>query len=119
MDFYAAPSASEAPLVFPHRKHVRLRAALKSQGSSSHSQIIAYSHETLEGAIRDAQKEVVESEIFDELIKEASILPTASTRVSERLVVVDAAQDTELSFELVSTLLPSKECISESSFKLG
>lgn len=104
MAFYNMPSASEAPLVFPHRKRVRLRVALKKQDTVCHSQIIAYSHETLEGAIRDAQKEVIESEIFDELIKEASTLPTASTRVSERLIIVDAAHDTELSFELVGFL---------------
>ena len=78
--------------------------ALKKFDSTCHSQIIAYSHETLEGSIRDVQKEVIESEIFDELIKEASTLPTASTRVSERLIVVDAAHDTELSFELASSV---------------
>ena len=78
--------------------------ALKKLDSTCHSQIIAYSHGTLEGSIRDVQKEVIESEIFDELIKEARTLPTASTRVSERLMVVDADHDTELSFELVSSV---------------
>lgn len=57
--------------------------------------------DTLSGAIKGAQREIVEKEIFGELIKEAGNLSTASARVSERLIVIEAAQDVELRFELV------------------
>lgn len=56
---------------------------------------------TLDGTIKNAQKEVVEQEIFSLLVSEASNLPTASARVSERLVVIEAALGVELRFELV------------------
>ena len=56
---------------------------------------------TIDLALRAAQAEVVEQEIFSILIREAGNLPTASARVSERLIVIEAAQATELSFELV------------------
>lgn len=60
---------------------------------------------SLEGSLRAAQAEVVQQEIFSILIKEASNLSTAaSARVSERLIVLEAAQGTELRFELVSSL---------------
>ncbi|KAI5124903.1 hypothetical protein M0805_007331 [Coniferiporia weirii] len=104
--FFATTSSTNAPLVFPHRDRTRLRVSLKRKDTSGvvttcHSQIKAYPEDTLHGSIRDAQKEVVEKEIFEELIKEASNLPTASTRVSERLIVIDAAQNVELRFELI------------------
>ena len=54
-----------------------------------------------------AQRELAEQEIFDELIKEASYLPTMSARVSERQIAIEAAQGVELRFDLVSTLLSS------------
>lgn len=44
----------------------------------------------------------MEQEIFGMLIREAGNLPTASARVSERLIVIEAAQGVELRFELVS-----------------
>jgi mediator of RNA polymerase II transcription subunit 17, fungi type len=66
-----------------------------------------YDESVLEESLRCAQAEVVQQEIFSVLIREASNLPTASARVSERLIVIDAAQGTELAFELVSpSLLP-------------
>lgn len=60
---------------------------------------------TLDGALRTAQAEVVEQEVFAALIREASSLPTASAEVSERLIIIDAAQGTELRFELVGPVL--------------
>lgn len=57
---------------------------------------------SLQNTLRAAQAEVVEQEIFAMLIKEAGNLPTASARVSERLIVIEAAQAIELRFELVS-----------------
>ncbi len=56
---------------------------------------------TIEHMLRAAQAEVVEQEIYSILIKEAGNLPTASAEVSERLIVIEAAQATELRFELV------------------
>lgn len=109
MAFYAKASpAGEPSLVFPHRDRTRLRVSLSRKSpegsvSTCHGRINRYTDSTPEGAIRGAQKEVVEQEIFDELIKEAGNLPTASARVSERLIVIDAAQGMELRFEMVST----------------
>ncbi|KIP10399.1 hypothetical protein PHLGIDRAFT_65771 [Phlebiopsis gigantea 11061_1 CR5-6] len=57
----------------------------------------------LEDSLRAAQAEVVQQEIFSILIREASSLPTASVRVSERLIAIEAAQATELRFELVDS----------------
>lgn len=51
--------------------------------------------------LQSAQWEIVEQEVFSELIKEAGSLPTTEARVSERLIVIEAAQDVELRFELV------------------
>lgn len=106
MAFYVKASAAGPPLVFPHRDRTRLRVSLSKKNvnglaSTCHSRIKTYTEDTLDGAIRGAQKEVVEQEIFAELINEAGNLPTASARVSERLIVIDAAQDVELRFELV------------------
>lgn len=96
-------------LVFLHRQHTRLRVSLSvtnadgvpltSQNTSSSVDIT-----TLDGALKVAQQEVVEQEIFSLLVQEAGNLPTASARVSERLIVIDAAQGTELKFELVRHL---------------
>ena len=55
----------------------------------------------LQATLREAQREVLEQEIFSLLIRDASVLPTSSVRVSERLLVVEATQDTEIRFELV------------------
>lgn len=63
-----------------------------------------YDEHVLEDSLRGAQAEVVQQEVFSVLIREASNLPTASARVSERLIVIDAAQSTELAFELVRSV---------------
>lgn len=102
-------------LVFPHRQSIRLRVSLSIpdlDGSSrvSHSTIVSADDGTLDGSLRAAQQEIVEQEIFSVLIREAGSLPTASARVSERLIVIDAAQGMELRFELVSNSF--KSCIS-------
>jgi hypothetical protein len=55
----------------------------------------------LQATLREAQREVLEQEIFSLLIRDASVLPTSSVRVAERLLVVEATQDTEIRFELV------------------
>ncbi|KDQ64550.1 hypothetical protein JAAARDRAFT_166933 [Jaapia argillacea MUCL 33604] len=98
--------ATSGSLVFPHRQRTRLRICINTiddfgQRSSSENFIRTEASETLDGELRAAQTEVVEQEIFSFLIREAGNLPTASARVSERLIVIEAAQGSELRFELV------------------
>lgn len=103
----AMDSVSGNALEFPLRQQTRLRIALirtSSDGTRStfYSLLTNPDNGSLDGALRAAQAEVVEQEIFSALIKEASSLPTASAEVSERLIMIDAGQSTELRFELVS-----------------
>jgi mediator of RNA polymerase II transcription subunit 17 len=56
---------------------------------------------SIESALTLAQEEVIEQEIFSMLVTESSRLPTASARVSERLIVIEVATGVELRFELV------------------
>lgn len=103
MPTYEQPSE---PLVFPHRQHMRLFISVSAvseagkQVQSQNTMPIA-DVSSLDGALRAAQQEIVEQEIFSLLVKEAGSLPTASARVSERLIVIEAAQAVELKFELV------------------
>ena len=55
----------------------------------------------LQASLREAQREVLEQEIFTLLSRDAGILPTSLVRIAERLLVVEATQDTEIRFELV------------------
>ncbi|KAI9001021.1 subunit 17 of mediator complex-domain-containing protein [Trametes punicea] len=94
------------PLEFPLRQRTRLRVSLtrayeNGTRQTCHSRLTDVDDGSLDGALRAAQVEVVEQEIFSTLIKEASSLPTASAEVSERLILIDAAQSTEIRFELV------------------
>ncbi len=94
-------------LEFPMRQRTRLRVSITRTApdgtrSTTHNLLSDPDDGTLDGALRAAQAEVVEQEVFSALIKEASNLPTASAEVSERLILIDAAQSTELRFELVS-----------------
>jgi len=67
---------------------------------------------SVEDYVASAQREIVEQEIFSLLVQEASNLPTASTKVSERLIVIEAAQATELKFELVClSLAPLQQAL--------
>lgn len=107
--FYTSPTSQDGALVFPNRDRTRLRVSLTRKNSSGemstcHSQVRTNLDDSLSGTIKGAQKEMVEKEIFGELIKEAGNLPTASARVSERLIVIDAAQDVEIQFELVCSI---------------
>lgn len=97
-------------LVFLHRQNTRLRVSMTitdANGvSSTYRNSNSYSDlTTLGGSLKVAQQEVVEQEIFSLLVQEAGNLPTAPARVSERLIAIDAAQGTELKFELVSNSL--------------
>ncbi|KAG2077367.1 hypothetical protein BDR04DRAFT_1132147 [Suillus decipiens] len=103
----ATYETSSHVLVFPHRQRVRLQVSLiltDSRGlfRTASNNITYLSDASLEDSLKIAQREMVEEELFSVLIKEASTLPTASARVAERLIVIDAAQGMELKFELVS-----------------
>jgi hypothetical protein len=93
-------------LIFPHRQNTRLRVSVATTDESNgrmtaKNRVARYNRDSLEDSLRDAKREVVEREIFQSLVKEAGKLPTISAKVSERLIVIDAAQGTELVFELV------------------
>ncbi|KIY49245.1 hypothetical protein FISHEDRAFT_41224 [Fistulina hepatica ATCC 64428] len=98
-------------LSFPGRRNVRLQISLKlptsprllvsSRLSSSPPED---AHDMTNHLLREVQREIVDEEIFSVLVHEAGALPTASARVSERLVVVDVSDGVELGFELVSLL---------------
>ncbi|KAG2367329.1 subunit 17 of mediator complex-domain-containing protein [Suillus spraguei] len=102
----ATYETSSHVLVFPHRQRVRLQVSLiltDSRGlfCTASNNMTGLSDASLEDSLKIAQREMVEEELFSVLIKEASTLPTASARVAERLIVIDAAQGMELKFELV------------------
>lgn len=74
----------------------------KTQRTACNSLVNEHSDgDPLQATLHEAQREVLEQEIFSSLIRDASILPTSSVRVAERLLVVEATQDTEIRFELV------------------
>ncbi|KAK2466253.1 hypothetical protein APHAL10511_001895 [Amanita phalloides] len=92
-------------LIFPHRQQTRLRISIIStDGSHFEYQSSALVDRTdLNTALHSAQQGIIEQEIFSLLVKEAANLPTASARVSERAIFIDAAPGTELQFELVNS----------------
>ncbi|KAF5363246.1 hypothetical protein D9756_000427 [Leucocoprinus leucothites] len=101
-------------VIFPYRKKNRLRVSIvtKDETGTTHTATnsIPFDDETaLDGALRSAQREVVEQEIFSILVQEAGSLPTASAKVSERFIVVDAAQGLELHIELADGVDASVE----------
>lgn len=94
-------------LEFPWRQQSRLQVSITTIDEDGTRHTIRNNvpdpgNDNLQQSLQGAQAEVVQQEIFSLLITEAGNLPTASARVSERIVVIDAAQATELSFELVS-----------------
>ncbi|TFK89819.1 hypothetical protein K466DRAFT_597460 [Polyporus arcularius HHB13444] len=98
--------AGSSSLEFPMRQRTRLRVSISRTSpdgtrQNSHNLLSDPDDGSLDGSLRAAQAEVVEQEVFAALIREASSLPTASAEVSERLILIDAAQNTELRFELV------------------
>ncbi|KAG5638208.1 hypothetical protein H0H81_001305 [Sphagnurus paluster] len=102
----ATEDADANSLVFLHRQKTRLRVSVSVVNVdgvtvTTQNTDIKTDLESLEGALKVAQQEIVEHEIFSLLVQEAGNLPTASARVSERLIVIDAAQGTELKFELL------------------
>jgi mediator of RNA polymerase II transcription subunit 17, fungi type len=99
---------SQEPIVFPRRQRTVLCISIKTRHVSGVERTACNSlanepedGDPLQATLREAQREVLEQEIFSLLIRDASVLPTSSVRVSERLLVVEATQDTEIRFELV------------------
>ncbi|TFK55925.1 hypothetical protein OE88DRAFT_1716574 [Heliocybe sulcata] len=95
-------------LELPHRQKTRLRIRLSTLDESgrrtaSQNRLLVPREDTVDGALAAAQRELIEQEVFSLLIRESSSLPSASSRVSERLIVIEAAQNTELAFELVDS----------------
>ncbi|KAJ7591048.1 subunit 17 of mediator complex-domain-containing protein [Mycena floridula] len=95
-------------LEFPYRQRTRLRVSVTSIDLSGERigcqhTIQIHDESTIDGSLKSAQQEIVEREIFSLLVREAGNLPTVSARVSERLIVIDAAQGTEVKFELVDS----------------
>ncbi|KAG8959702.1 hypothetical protein FRC03_007619 [Tulasnella sp. 419] len=52
-------------------------------------------------ALARAQYDIIEQELYRELLNEAAGLPTAAARASEKMIVIDAARDAVLTFEMV------------------
>jgi mediator of RNA polymerase II transcription subunit 17, fungi type len=97
---------TEDGLVYPSRLHSRLSVSMTETDShgvvhQSKNNIPVAPSTSLDDSLTNAQREIVDREIYGLLVKEASDLPSVSTRVSERLVVIDAAEGAVLKFELV------------------
>ena len=92
--------------IFPHRQSARLQVSLAISDSAgvthtAHNSVEFSEHPSLEMSLTDAQREIVDEEIFTVLIREASTLPTSSARVAERIIIIDVDHGTELRFEMV------------------
>ncbi|KAF8165297.1 subunit 17 of mediator complex-domain-containing protein [Crassisporium funariophilum] len=103
-------------LVFPFHQNTRLKVSISTTTGGptySFNSPVAIDIGDSDMALKAAQIEVVDQEIFSLLVKEAGNLPTSSARVSERLIVIDASQGVDLTFELVNTLsdVPSKSVV--------
>jgi mediator of RNA polymerase II transcription subunit 17 len=93
-------------LVFPFHQHTRLRTSLTfANGSRTNYSTFTVpsclDNADLNASLRNAQVEITNQEIFSLLVSEAGNLPTASVQVAERLIIVNAAQSLDLTFELV------------------
>lgn len=101
---------SSGDLVFPHHQTPRLRISVawknQSKGQKSTYFPPKNTSQDLDDILRAAQREIVDQEIFSLLVKAAGRLPTASARVSERLIVIDTPSDVELTFELTVSTNP-------------
>lgn len=100
-------TTGDADIVFPYHQNTRLRISISLHSESS-AKIWTFDSPTIDDATKNldsrlkvAQTEAVDQEIFSLLVQEAGKLPTASARVSERLIAIDAAEGLDLTFELV------------------
>lgn len=108
-----ATYGSKEPITFPRRQSTALCISIRTLGASGAGRTACNNTtnrfkdgDSLQTSLREAQREVLEQEIFSLLIRDASTLPTSSVRVSERLLVVEATQESEIRFELVGLLAP-------------
>ncbi|PPQ98517.1 hypothetical protein CVT24_004008 [Panaeolus cyanescens] len=99
-------SGSSVDLVFPHHQTMRLCIAVAWKSRSKKQKSFFYpsmnSSHDLDDILKAAQQEIIDQEIFSLLVQAAGKLPTASARVSERLIVIDTPSDVELTFELIN-----------------
>lgn len=89
-------------------QNLRLRVVLRQTSSNGapligRNAMVKTNPDQPNELLRHAQREIVEQEIFAELLKEAGNLPTAAARVSERFITIDIAENSELQFEMVCT----------------
>lgn len=106
----ASYDTSQGPVVFPHRRKVVLRVSLASLDTTgirtvSYNRPNPIDESSIDGLLRSAQREAIEEEIFAHLIEDAGKLPTTSVRVSERSLIVEATDLSELRFELVCAVV--------------
>lgn len=107
MGHLAVHDSEDTPLLFPRHQATRMRVSLVTtdeagQQRTAHDTWHPSDHFDLNSLLRSARDEVIDQEIFAQLIREAAMLPTATVSVSERLIVIEASQNSELRFELVS-----------------
>ena len=90
-------------LAFASHQNSRLKISISTEAGSAHvfTSPVPEGTLTLDNALKAVQTEAFDQEIFALLVKEAGSLPTASARVSERVIAIDAAQGVYLTFELV------------------
>lgn len=96
-------------VILPYHQNTRLRISVTTAAESWMESCYFLSPKP-DGSVTDpenvlkmAQTEIIDQEIFSFLVKEAGNLPTASARVSERSIDIDAAQGLDLIFELVES----------------
>lgn len=100
----ASDSDFSDDLVFASHQNSRLKISISTEAGAPayvFTSPVSESPLTLDNALKTVQIEAVDQEIFALLVREAGNLPTASARVSERLIAIDAAQGVYLAFELV------------------
>ncbi|KAG9082091.1 hypothetical protein FS749_007123 [Ceratobasidium sp. UAMH 11750] len=112
------PTTDDKPplLVFPQLQNRRLQVSLRINGkkyscpvetSAETPQIsgprAGSTTQTLNNLMRDAQQEIVEQEIFSELIAQARYVGALVSQFSANILELDITQDTTLMFERVST----------------
>lgn len=116
MAHLAVHDSEETPLLFPRHASTRLRVSLITtdvvgQQRVAHDTWHPSDQSDLYSLLRVARDEVIDQEIFSLLIKEAATLLTTTVSVSERLIVIEASQNSELRFELVSPPLVFCQCV--------
>ncbi|KAG9049505.1 hypothetical protein FS837_009985 [Tulasnella sp. UAMH 9824] len=68
------------------------------------SEILASSLSGYNDELVMAQAASLESELYDEIVREAADLPTSSAKITEKRTIVDAAFDSVLVFEMVDSV---------------